>query len=141
MADLKTLIASFYADLWNRGDATRVPALLREDFTFRGSLGAERKGHAGFLAYVASVRGALRDYRCDVLDVVAEDRRAFARVRFSGIHVGELLGYAPTGRRVEWMGAALFQADEEGRVADLWVLGDVQALQSQLQSTGPRDRR
>ena len=61
-----------------------------------------------------------------------EERRAFARVRFSGVHVGQLLGYAPTGKRVEWMGAALFTAGEDGRLADLWVLGDVLALTAQL---------
>ncbi len=130
--DIRELVTSFYAEIWNRGDLSFVPVLLREDFTFRGSLGAERRGHAGFIEYVTTVRGALADYRCDILDLVAEGRRAFARMRFSGVHVGELLGYAPTGKRVEWMGAALFTAGEDGRLADLWVLGDVSALRTQL---------
>jgi steroid delta-isomerase-like uncharacterized protein len=131
---VKELVASFYADVWNRGDLAAIPALLREDFTFRGSLGAERRGHAGFAAYVATVRGALAGYRCEILDLVAEGGRAFARMRFSGEHVGELLGYAPTHRRVEWMGAALFTLGDDGRVADLWVLGDTQALTAQLEA-------
>jgi steroid delta-isomerase-like uncharacterized protein len=130
--DVKDLVEAFYADIWERGDLSRIAELLREDFTFRGSLGAERRGHAGFAAYVATVRGALADYRCDILDLVAEDRRAFARMRFSGTHVGELLGFAPTGKRVEWQGAALFTLGDDGRVADLWVLGDVQSLMAQL---------
>ncbi len=130
--DIRELVTCFYAEIWNRGVLSFVPVLLREDFTFRGSLGAERRGHAGFIEYVTTVRGALADYRCDILDLVAEGRRAFARMRFSGVHVGELLGYAPTGKRVEWMGAALFTAGEDGRLADLWVLGDVSALRTQL---------
>lgn len=129
---VKDLVASFYADIWNRGDLSVIPTLLREDFTFRGSLGAERRGHDGFAAYVAMVRGALADYRCDVLDLVAEDQRAFARMRFSGRHVGELLGVAPSGRKVEWLGAALFTMGDDGRIGDLWVLGDVAALKAQL---------
>jgi steroid delta-isomerase-like uncharacterized protein len=131
---IRELVASFYADIWNEGDLSAVPTLLREDFTFRGSLGAERTGHDGFAAYVTMVRGALADYRCDVLDLVAEDQRAFARMRFSGLHVGEFLGFAPTGRRIEWLGAALFTMGEDGRIADLWVLGDVATLTAQLET-------
>ena len=135
---VRDLVASFYADIWNRGDLSYVARLLRDDFTFRGSLGAEREGHAGFAAYVTLVRGALGDYRCDILDLVAEDRRAFARMRFSGVHRGEFLGYAPSGKRVEWMGAALFTVGDDGRIADLWVLGDIPGLMAQLQTNAAR---
>jgi steroid delta-isomerase-like uncharacterized protein len=138
IVNVRDLVASFYADIWNRGDLSSIPSLLCDDFTFRGSLGAERKGHAGFAAYVSMVRGALDGYRCEILDLVTEDLRAFARMRFSGVHVGEFLGYAPSGKQVEWMGAALFTAGKDGRIADLWVLGDVQALTSQLQTNAVR---
>jgi predicted ester cyclase len=84
------------------------------------------------------VRTALDDYRCEILDLVADDLRAFARMRFSGVHVGEFLGYPPSGKRVEWAGAALFTAARDGRIADVWVLGDIQALTSQLQANAVR---
>lgn len=133
------LVRSFYAEIWNRGDLSFVPVLLQDEFTFRGSLGEQRRGHAGFAEYVQMVRGALGDYRCDILDLVAEGTRAFARMRFSGVHRGELLGRAPTGRRVEWAGAALFTVGEDGRLSDLWVLGDVHGLLAQLAGgTAPR---
>jgi steroid delta-isomerase-like uncharacterized protein len=138
IVNVKDLVASFYADIWNRGDLSFVPKLLRDDFTFRGSLGTERKGHAGFAEYVSMVRGALDDYRCEILDLVTDDLRAFARMRFSGVHVGEFLGYAPSNKRVEWMGAALFTAANDGRIADVWVLGDIQALTSRLQANAVR---
>jgi predicted ester cyclase len=130
----KAIVEVFYRDIWERGELTAIPGLLREDFTFRGSLGAERRGHAGFAAYVEMVRGALADYRCEILDLVAEDGKAFARMRFSGVHRRKLLGRAPTGRRVAWLGAALFTLAADGRIADLWVLGDRQALEAQLEA-------
>ena len=37
------------------------------------------------------------------------------------------MGFKPTGKQVEWLGAALFSFNE-GLVADLWVLGDVHGL-------------
>ncbi len=133
-ADLQKLVASFYDDIWNRGDLSFVPALLGVDFTFRGSRGAARRGHEGFSEYVRAVRGALDEYRCDIVDLVCEGSRAFARMRFSGVHRADFLGYAPTGERIDWMGAALFTAGDDGRLADLWVLGDVHGLLGQLEA-------
>lgn len=73
------------------------------------------------------VHQALGDYRCDILDLVIDGNQAFARMLFSDIHVGEFFGYKPTGKRIEWAGAALFTF-EDARVTDLWVLGDVHGL-------------
>jgi predicted ester cyclase len=120
-------VESFYRDIWNRNDKARIETLLRPDFKFRGSLGQLRTGHQGFLTYVDFVNEALADFRCDILDLVIEEPKAFARMRFSGIHRGELFGYSPTGKPVEWSGAALFTFLGD-QVAELWVLGDVHGL-------------
>lgn len=124
---IRAAVESFYADIWNRHDKSKIPALLRDNFTFRGSLGQAKVGHEGFGSYVDFVHAALASYRCDILDLVVEDSKAFARMRFSGIHQGEFFGYQPTGKPVEWLGSALFSFDGE-KVADLWVLGDVHGL-------------
>jgi predicted ester cyclase len=81
-------------------------------------------GHGRFGSYVDFVRSALAGYRCDILELVIEDSKAFARMRFSGIHRGEFFGYRPASKPVEWLGSALFSFDGE-KVADSWVLGDV----------------
>ena len=124
-------VRAFYDRIWNRGDKTAITELLHPDFTFRGSLGPSMTGHAPFAAYVALVSEALADYRCTILDLVAEGEQAFARMRFEGIHRGPFLGFAPTGRPVHWTGAALFVLKGD-KIADLWVLGDVEGLREQL---------
>jgi predicted ester cyclase len=125
-------VEAFYDRVWNRRDKAAIPELIHADFTFRGSLGPTMTGHAAFSAYVDGVTEALADYRCTILDVVSEGERAFARMRFEGIHRASFLGFAPTGRRVEWAGAALFTVKSD-KIADLWVLGDLQGLREQLQ--------
>lgn len=124
---MRMVVESFYADLWNRHDKSRIPILLRSDFTFRGSLGQAKAGHNGFASYVDFVHEAVAEFRCDILDLVIEEPKAFARMRFSGIHRGELFGHQPTGKSVDWAGAALFTFSN-GQVAALWVLGDVHGL-------------
>lgn len=124
---IRSVVESFYADIWNRHDTTKIPALLCPDFTFRGSLGQAKVGHDGFASYVDFVHATLAQYNCEILDLVIGDDKAFAKMQFSGIHQGEFFGYRPTGKPVDWLGAALFSFKED-KVRDLWVLGDVHSL-------------
>ena len=124
-------VIAFYDRIWNKVEKAAIAELLHADFTFRGSLGPTMTGHAAFADYVDMVTGALAGYRCTILDLVSEGDRAFARMRFEGIHCGPFMGFAPTGKPVEWSGAALFTL-KAGKIADLWVLGDVDGLKSRL---------
>lgn len=126
------LVEQFYARIWNSGDEN-VETLLTQDFTFRGSFGTAAQGHAEFLEYVRSVRGSLADYKCDILECVTEFPKAFARMRFSGTHVAPFRGFAPTGKHIQWNGAALFTF-RDGLICDLWVLGHLVGLDELLRS-------
>jgi len=105
-------------------------------FTFRGSLGDLKSGRDGFLSYLEYVHAALAEFRCDIIDLVTEPPKAFARMRFSGLHRGRLFGYQATGRPVEWAGAALFTFSGS-QIRDLWVLGDVYGLTELLKRHAP----
>jgi predicted ester cyclase len=125
------LVRRFYDELWNVPDPGLVPELLHPEVSFRGSLGAELRGHAAVAGYVAEVTSALRPYRCEIVELVADEGRAAARMRFAGRQVGPFLGRAPTGREVSWAGAAFFTVDGD-RIRDVWVLGDLDGLRRQL---------
>ena len=127
------LVEAFYERIWNAGDLATVSELLREDFSFRGSLGAELRGREAFKDYVRSVRGALANYRCEILACVAEGEQAFAKMRFSGTHVAPFRGYPATGLPVLWLGAALFRFEQQA-IAELWVLGDLASLDAVLKN-------
>ncbi len=86
------LVEEFYQRIWNNGDVDAASELLSPDFSFRGSLGNEMRGHERFKSYVRSVRGALADYHCEILSCVAEGNQAFAKMRFSGRHVAPFRG-------------------------------------------------
>jgi predicted ester cyclase len=123
----------FYSQIWNCGDLAASSTLLSTDFRFRGSLGAELRGHDAFADYVRSVRGALADYHCEILDCVTEQNKAFAKMRFSGTHVAPFRGYQPKGKRVHWLGAALCLLDS-GLISEVWVLGDLAGLDALLEA-------
>lgn len=128
----KDQVRRFYEVLWDAHDKAAIPSVLHENFTFRGSLGQEKRGHDGFAEYLDMVHDALGEYRCIIEELVAEGDKVFAKMLFTGIHRGHFLGYAPTQKQVSWAGSALFTLTD-GLIADVWVLGDLPALKAQLQ--------
>jgi len=127
----KEQVRKFYGVLWDAHDKASIPSILHEDVTFRGSLGQEKRGHAGFAEYVDLVHNALGDYKCHIEQLVAEGDKVFAKMTFSGIHQDDFLGYPPTLQRLTWTGCALFTFDGK-LIKDVWVLGDLKHLEDQL---------
>ncbi len=127
----KDQVRRFYSVLWDAHDKSAISSVLHEEVTFRGSLGHEKKGHGGFAEYVDMVHEALAEYRCVIEDLVAEDNKVFAKMLFKGIHRNNFMGYAPTQKRLEWRGCALFTF-KGNFIINIWVLGDLKNLEAQL---------
>lgn len=127
-------IRAFYAELWEQGDLSRLPALMHDDVAFQGTFGQVMHGHDAFAAYVRSVRLAFSVYRCEIRDLVARDDRVAARVGFSGRHdAGPFLDFPPSGRDLAWEGVGFFRLDGS-RIRHLWVMGDMLGLLGQLKA-------
>jgi predicted ester cyclase len=127
----KEMVRVFYKELWDRADKSLIPRVFHEGFTFRGSLGPTLVGYDQFARYVDYVTGALGEYTTDMLALIEEGNRVAGKMRFHGIHRGELFGVAPTGRHVWWTGMPIFTF-EGARVRDLYVLGDIHGLIGRL---------
>ena len=48
----RDLVRCFYEEIWNCGNRAKIPELLHETFTFRGSLGQTKRGRDAFAEYV-----------------------------------------------------------------------------------------
>ncbi len=125
------LVERFYHQVWNRADEAEAWKILSPAFRFRASLGPELRGPGGFIAYLRAVHAALQDFTCIIEELIATDDRAAARMRFRGIHRGKFFGISATGREIEWSGAAFFKFEGD-MIAELWVLGDIEAVRRQL---------
>lgn len=131
--EIDSLVARFYADLWNRWDDVAVDEVLADDFAFRGSMGTETQGRDGWRTYRDAIRQASPDFHNEVIDLVAAGDQAAARLRYTGHHRGLLAGIPATGRRFEYAGAAFFTS-RDSLLASAWVLGDLDGLRRQLQA-------
>jgi predicted ester cyclase len=129
----KPLVRAWYEEMWNRWDETVFGRILDPDVELRGSLGQTHRGFSGIGSYMRFVQAAFPDFHNEIDLMVEEGDAVFARLRYTGTHRGPIFGVAPTGRRIEYAGAALFRF-QGNRVWNVWVLGDVDGLKSQLAS-------
>ncbi len=130
----RQLVETFFNVMWNGWSETTMREILAVDIDFRGSIGLQVSGHDGFLGYMHTIRDAFPDFHNHIEDIIATDERAVARLTYSGTHRGELLGCAPTGRRIEYAGVAMFTIAGD-RIFKVWVLGDLWGLMQQLNGT------
>lgn len=129
------IVRMFYKDMWDQANYSLIQRIFHEEFTFRGSLGPELRGHAQFADYVRWVTDSFEHYTSDIRDIVEGNNCVSARLRFHGFHRKPLFNIPPTGRHVWWYGAPFFTFDGD-KVRDLWVLGDIYGLIGRLQE-GP----
>jgi steroid delta-isomerase-like uncharacterized protein len=126
------LVEQFYHRVWNEADETEARRILGRDFRFRGSLGPELRGPDGFIAYMRAVHGALGGFTCHIEEIIAAADHAAARMTFHGRHRGKLFGIEPSGQEIRWSGAAFFKT-HDGKIIELWVLGDIEGIRRQLE--------
>lgn len=127
----RRLVDIWYRRMWNTWDKAAIPDICHEDIVFRGSLGEEVKGHAGVAQYMDRIRAAFPDFLNVVDDTISENDKIFARLSYTGTHRGIALGFAPTGNRINYAGAAIFTIRDD-KIASVWVLGDLHNLARQL---------
>jgi len=130
----KQVVERFYHEVWDNADERVAREILDENFRFRGSLGPEKHGPDGFISYMRLIHEALGNYRCIIEDLVTTENRATARMTFKGTHQAKFFDVEATGREIVWAGAAFFTI-VEGRILELWVLGDIDSVKQQLGST------
>ena len=133
MTQIADLVMLFYNQLWNQKNFAIAHDILSPLVHFRGSLGSAVVGRDKVVEYVEQVTTSLNAYTCEIQELVSEGNKAAAKVLFRGTHVKEFMGYEPTGKVVQWVGAAFFDSSDN-LLTGVWVLGDLQGLMATLDS-------
>lgn len=79
------------------------------------------------MALIRRVRDVLLDLDHQVDEMLAVENRVVTPVKYRGTHRGRLGDVAPTGARVEYVGAGLSRLSG-GMIEEGWVVGDTQAI-------------
>jgi predicted ester cyclase len=77
------------------------------------------------------MRHAFSGLQAHIEDIVAARDKVAVRVRFRGTHTGEFLGFAATGRTVEYVSHEFYRI-ADGLIAEEWICSDMATLFRQL---------
>ncbi|MYW67493.1 DUF4440 domain-containing protein [Streptomyces sp. SID8379] len=120
-----------FLDALNASDYEEIARVIGPDFTDHHP-GFDIQG---FDSYLEALRGAhltfeLRGELEELLLTEAADTFV-TRVKLTGTHLGEALGFPATGRKVEWSTTEIWRA-ENGQLVERWAQDDLLGLREQV---------
>lgn len=127
----KQIVESYYENLWNKQDKSFIDKLLDDNIIFRGSLDIQTSGKKEFENYFDMITSAIPNLYHGIESIVAQDDQVAARAVYNGTHKGKLFDFEATNNRIKYNGASFFKI-KNGKIIDIWVLGDLNSLYKQL---------
>ncbi len=119
--EARRLFIPLMEHVFNRGDFTAVDSLVAADF--HNHEAPDQTGPAGFTATAAWLRSAFPDYHADLEELVVEGDLMVARLTVSGTHLGDFMGFAPTGRRFQVQHMHMYRV-RAGKLVEHWACRD-----------------
>jgi steroid delta-isomerase-like uncharacterized protein len=128
----KTIARRVFEEVFTGGDAGLIEELWTADLVFHHpDEPYVTRGHDGLKARYQGYRTALPDLNCPIEDIFADGDRVAIRYTTHGTNTGEIMGAAPTGRKVTIKAIAIYRF-ENGKVTEMWDAWDVHALMRDL---------
>ena len=129
-ANVELVRAGFQA--FNAGDADGCMSRIAADLIINlAELPEPQHGRETWLQGFEMMRHAFPGLQADIEDIVAARDKVALRVRFRGTHTGEFLGFAATGRTVEYVSHEFYRI-ADGLIAEEWICSDMATLFRQL---------
>jgi steroid delta-isomerase-like uncharacterized protein len=125
------LVRRFHTELLEARDPAVVDAFFAEGFVSHNNPPGFPPGREGVKQFFATFRDAFPDVTVAIDELVAEGDRVAVATTFTGTHQGELMGMAPTGRRVSVTGIDFVRV-AGGQIVEHRGLTDVVGLMRQL---------
>jgi len=114
---------------------TRNWAVLDEvmapDYVDHYALPGVKPGREGYRESFISTINAFPDLQFTIEDMIAEGDKVVVRMTFSGTHRGEIIGIAPTNKRVTYTHIHILRV-VRGKFVEDWGFGDRLAFMEQL---------
>jgi predicted ester cyclase len=127
----KELVKLYYNELWNKHNKDYIDILFDDEITFHGSLDISVVGKKEFEKYMDTMHIAIPNLFHSIITMVCEDENIAVKALYNGRHTGKLFDYEPTNNKIVYNGASFFKF-RDGKIVDIWVLGDLKNLTKQL---------
>ena len=123
----KAVVAGYVDSILNADRWETYDQFFASQIRFNG----KPAGKADLQRRVASFRAAYPDFKATIDEQIAEGDRVVTRITCTGTHLGDDMGVPATGRKVTFTGIAIDRI-ENGKVVEMWFLGDVWGRMQQV---------
>jgi steroid delta-isomerase-like uncharacterized protein len=130
-------VLRYIEEVWNRHDLEVIDELVSPGYVNHAASTDEYR-HGGARRIWEWILSVFPDHRFDVEDVAADGETVAVRGTMTGTHEGELLGLAPTGKRVATRQSHWFRV-AEGKLTEHWAVRDDLGMMRQLGIMPPKD--
>jgi len=129
----------WFEEVWNQKNESVIDEMLAKDCKAYGLADPDTViiGPEGFKTLHRTFCGAFPDLYFTVEDVIAAGDRVAASWRATGTHLGDHLGFPPTGRSVTLDGATI-GIIHDGKLQEGWNLMDMGHFFESLRPDPPR---
>ena len=134
--DLNQALARRYYDAINNHAYDRLDGLVSTWVVHHDAPGGEALSAKQFVANLQALQQAFPDFGFEVKEMIASGNKVAVRYRFTGTQRGEIMGVAPTSKKVSVWAVDLLRI-EEGKVREIWGTPLTETLRQALQGTKP----
>ena len=127
----KALVRRIIEEVVNQGNFDLVNQLVSLEYAYFEPTVGPVRGREGYIGILTAYRTAFPDMKLTIEQQVAEGDTVVTLWRAEGTHRGELMGIAPTGKRVSVQGVVISRI-KNGQLADDLESYDVHGMLRQL---------
>jgi steroid delta-isomerase-like uncharacterized protein len=127
----KAIARRWNEELWSKGNLAAVDELFASDFVWHYAPPGVASDREGYQQYYSEDLSAFADMNCTIEVIVAEEDKVAVRWNWRGIHKGDYMGIAPTGKQVTLTGISILRI-AGGKIVEEWTESDNLGFMEQL---------
>ena len=121
------LVRDYTRRVFNEHNPELALEFVTPDVKWHGGTLGTIEGSDKLVTLLRSFIGALPDLNAQEQDIVADGDAVAVRFVVEATHEGELLGIAPTGRRLRWDAVDVYRL-RDGKIREEWAADDLTAI-------------
>ncbi|MFD0678381.1 MULTISPECIES: ester cyclase [unclassified Paenibacillus] len=87
---------------------------------------------ANYADHVREMIEAYGTFSLNIEEFLIQDDRVYVRWKQTGVHIGEVDGFSPTGKPIVEIASAVYRV-ENGKIAEYWIQIDREGIRVQLE--------
>ncbi len=128
------LVLKMYEEVWNRGNLGFIDEAVSKSFVDnppKRFFTVPTRGRESLHEAASAFRGAMPDFRDEVIRCVAEGDKVFYLGRITGTHTKPFFEFPPSGNAVNVLGINEFRL-ANGAIVERWGIFDVLSMMQQM---------